>query len=307
MTAPIAITEPGEYAVTKAAYEMDPCQEPSLRASLAWILANKTPRHAWWECKRLNPDYVREEKRHFDIGTAAHTMMLGKGAKIELIDFDDYRTKEAREERDAAYSRGETPLLIKEHEEVTAMVAATRQQLQAMVDHGSLEAMPFQHNETERCIVWREDNGVWCRASLDGLSLDGEALSEFKSEGEDANPERWKWKARRLGYSFKLAFYCRGLSKLRICHSPTTRFFVSEKAAPYAMSCVRIDDELLAYEHARILQTIKTWGQCLSQDRWPGYSLDGYDLGLTEKERMAEQSMPNGGGHLSSDDIAATL
>lgn len=301
------ITEPGEYSLTKDEYEADPCKEVSLRSSLAWRLASATPAHAWYECNRLNPEYVREEKRHFDVGTIAHTLLLGKGAEIEVIDAEEYRTKEARALRDAAYAGRRTPILKHELKEIQAMVSAVRRQLGAMVEYGSLEAMPFEHNETERCIVWREDNGVWCRAALDGLSLDGDQLSEFKTEGESANPEQWRWKARRMGYAFKLAFYCRGLSKLRIAHSPSARFFVAEKEAPYLVSLVRVDDELLMKENERVIQAIKLWGRCLAQDRWPGYSLDGYDLTLTERERMAEQSTPNGGAHVSSDDIAATL
>lgn len=300
------MTEPGEHKITPAEYQADPVEGGSLRASIAWLLVSQTPAHAWDASPRLNPQYVRKEKRHFDFGAMAHALLLGKGAEYEVINADDYRTKEARLVRDRLYRVGKTPILKHEFEEAQRMVASVRSQLTALHDYGTLEAVPFQHNETERCIVWREDNGVMCRASLDGLSLDGDILSEFKTEGETAHPERWQWKARKLGYVFKAAFYCRGLSKLRISHSPTTRFFVAETTPPYLMSLVRIDDEVMAKEHERVLAAIKLWGRCLAQDRWPGYSLEGYDLTLTEREHMAEQHAP-GNSHLSSDDIAATL
>lgn len=309
MTA-LPITEPGEFSLTKEQYEADPCEVPSLRSSIAWILASQTPAHAWHGCKRLNPKYLRVEKKHFDHGTIAHQMLLGQPPNFDVIDAPNFMKKDARMARDSSYRLGRTPILEHELVEIEEMVSSVRHQLGGMVDYGSLEAMPFQNNETERCIVWREDNGAWCRAALDGLSLDGDVLSEFKTEAESANPEQWQWKARRLGYVFKLCFYCRGLSKLGIAHSPSARFFVAEKAAPYLLSMVRVDDELLMKENQRVLDAIKLWGRCLAQDRWPGYSIEGYDLTLTDRERMAEQmagQMSGAGAHVSSEDIAAGL
>lgn len=51
------IVEPGLYDMPDADYQSDPCEEISLRSSLAWVLADpkRTPAHAWWECPRLNP------------------------------------------------------------------------------------------------------------------------------------------------------------------------------------------------------------------------------------------------------------
>lgn len=296
----------GEYHVSKEAYEADAFgAEPTLRASLAWLLASKTAAHARWECPRLNPAYVREEKRHFDIGSVAHQILLGRGAGYDVIDADNYMTKDAKAQRDAAYAAKRTPILRADMKAVSQMCSSVRTQLAGMVDYGSIEVEPFQTGETERCIIW-EDMGVWCRASLDGLSLDGDCLSEFKTEGESADPATWQWKARKMGYIFKLAFYCRGLSKLNMAHSPSARFFVAEKEPPYLLSLVRVDDELLAKENERVVKSIKLWGQCLRQNRWPGYSMDGYDLTLTERERMAEQAQFNS-GHVDSETIAAGL
>jgi len=303
------ITEPGEHSVSKKQYELDPVPSVSLRASLAWMMVNQTPAHAFWNCPRLNPEYVREEKRHFDFGTAAHEMLLGKGRGYKIIKAPDYKTKAAQMARRTVYATGLTPLLEHEEKDIQAMVRAIRRQLQDMVDAGTLDAMPFQKNETERCIVWREDNGVMCRSSLDGLDVAGEVLSEFKTEAESADPSQWQWKARKLGYPFKAAFYCRGLSKLGIAHSPTAQFIVAEKKPPYLVSLVRIDDELMMKEMHRVTEAIRLWGRCLASGRWPGYSITGYEMTLSERERQAIYASEGIGnnGHLSSDDIAASL
>lgn len=296
-----ALIEPGEHKFTKAEYEADPVPGGSLRASVAWLLASKTPAHAHYAMTTPS-----ERKRTYDLGSAAHEFLLGKGAGYAVIKAGNYLTKAARMARRTVYARGQVPLLEREEKELQTMVAAIRRQLRDLVDYGSLEAMPFQHNETERCIVWREDNGVWCRAALDGLSLDGDALSEFKTEGETAHPDKWIWKARKFGYIFKACFYARGLSKLGLSHSPAVRFFVAETEKPNLLSMFRVEDELLALENNRVLAAMRLYARCKAQGRWPGYSPDGYDMGLSERERMQDQKI-GGNGHVSSEDIAASL
>jgi hypothetical protein len=66
------------------------------------VLVDRSPWHAMWNHPRLNPAHEPKQQDNFDIGSAFHTMMLGKGAEIEVFDFDDWRTKDAKEARSAA-------------------------------------------------------------------------------------------------------------------------------------------------------------------------------------------------------------
>lgn len=305
----VAIVEPGIYEMPVSVYQADPCPEPSLRSSMAWklIAPGSTPAHAVHGCKRLNPSYEEPPKKKFlDVGTAAHQMLLGRGAGYKVIKAEDYRTKSARMARETVYNLGATPLLEHEEKEIQAMVSAARRQIRDLIDFGTLEGNPFEHPETERVLIWREDNGVWCRAALDGLSLDGECINEFKTEGESADPQYWQFKARKMGYIMRLCFYARGLEKLKIGYSPALRFFVLETKPPHLMSMIRIDDELIAKEMERVRQAIKLYGDCLRSGRWPGYDPAGYDLGLTEREKMqiAQAEQYNGHGHIDSADIS---
>lgn len=63
----------------------------------------------------------RVEKPEYDFGHAVHALILGKGQEIVVIDADSWRTKEAREERDAAHAAGKTPLLAKTFLEAKAV------------------------------------------------------------------------------------------------------------------------------------------------------------------------------------------
>lgn len=62
-----------------------------------------------------------EHKDVFDLGSAAHKLVLGVGPDLAVIDADSWRTKAAQEERDAARAAGAIPLLKADHERVVAM------------------------------------------------------------------------------------------------------------------------------------------------------------------------------------------
>jgi len=306
----VKITEPGIYEISEADYNADPCApEISLRSSICWKLIERgsTPRHAWFASPNLNPNFKRENRKQFDLGTACHTALLGKGKAFKIIDADSWRGKDAQAARDAAYAAGETPLLKHEHAEVMAMATAAREQLKALVAAGTIEKIPFGEGETERTLIWR-DRGVLCRARLDGLPHDGEWLMDYKTTAASADPAIWQFRQfRQLGYDCQFAFYRRGLEALGIANSPQIAAIVQENYEPYLLSFDRVDDEVIMRANERVEAALKVWARCLKTGVWPGYSIDGYDINLTEKERMAEAKEQPRGEHLASEDIAASL
>ena len=109
-------------------YHADPCDQPSLSAGIANILLTKTPKHAWWEHPRLNPDFKPTNRQDFDLGTAVHSMLLG-GSRLRLIDHKDYRSNAAKEARDAAYEEGRTPLLTEQWNRVSEVAGRAMEQI----------------------------------------------------------------------------------------------------------------------------------------------------------------------------------
>lgn len=305
------ITEPGLYEMPDAAYQADPCEQISLRSSDAFKLVDKgsTPAHCAYGNLRLNADFKPEQKRAFDIGKAAHALLLGKGADFAIVHEDSYRTRDARDLREQIKAAGKTPLLEEEAAQVRAMAKAAHQQIEQLINAGTIEKSPFDGVNTERVIVWR-DHGVLCRAMLDGLDYTSDPVSEYKTDSQCAAPDVWQWKARRLGYIFRLAFYRRGLEALKLAFSPHFGVFVQETAPPYLLAYYRIDDELIALEDQRVIKSMKIWRRCLERNEWPGYSPEGFDFTLSEREqaeRFAKPTEWNNGGHISSEDIAAQL
>ncbi len=262
-----AITGPGVYDIPAAAYHADPAPEPSLSASIAKVLIGRTPRHAWMKHPRLNPGFVNEHKTEFDIGTAAHALLLEGESGVAVVDADSYRTKAAREMRDAAYAAGKTPLLPHQLVDVEAMVAAARVQLAAH-EVGDV----FTDGQPEMSLVWQE-GGIWCRCRLDWLPEAGRVFYDYKTT-TSANPDAWQRRLFDLGYDVQAAFYLRGIHEVLGIEAAEFRFVVQEKAPPYALSVVALTPGALALGEAKVHRAIEIWRDCLRADRWPGYPAD---------------------------------
>lgn len=269
MTAEDSVIGAGVHGLDADDYHRDPCDQPSLSSSIAHKLVTQTPLHAWAAHPRLNPEFERQERKHFDIGRAAHTLLLEDGyadAALVVVDAKDWRTKAAQEARDEAYAFGKTPVLAHDLDRLKALVKSALAQL---TDH---EATPplFELGRAERALVWDED-GVWCRARLDWLRDDRTAVDDLKSTARSASPEQFARTMVAMGYATQAAFYRRGVFALTGV-MPEFRFVVVETTPPYALSVVSPGPDVLALADAKVEHAIDLWRRCLKADRWPGYT-----------------------------------
>lgn len=252
--------------INATAYHADPCEAPSLTASIIKVLCDKSPLHAWWAHPQLNPDFEREESATFDLGTAAHAMLLEGSDVCMPVDAADWRTKAAREQRDEIRKWGRIPLLTEQWMRVTELVEVVRREL----DTGFVP-VPLTDGKPEQTLVWKEP-GVVCRGRLDWLRDDLAVFEDVKTTTRGANPLTWT--QRRLwdlGLDVQAAFYQRGLRKLT-GKDVEPRFVLVESTPPYAVSVLGLAPSALELAHEKVQWAIDTWRRCLSQDEWPGYT-----------------------------------
>jgi hypothetical protein len=261
----VTLDQPGIYELPAAAYHRDPCPAPSLSSRIAKQLCLASPAHAWQSHPRLNPAAEHENGEHFDIGTAAHALLLEGTSAIAVVDAKDYRTNVAKEARDAAYAAGQTPLLAAKWADVQAMVTCARAQLAEHKDGG---AAMFLDGQPEQTLIWQEGE-VWCRARLDWLRAG--AIDDYKTTPHgSANPDSWTRSLFGMGFDIQAAFYLRGL-KAVTGFDATFRFAVQEPYAPYALSVIGLGPDALTLAEKKVIYALERWQACLDAGEWPGY------------------------------------
>lgn len=258
----------GIHTVPADTYHADQIDDtrPSLSASIATVLCTQSPAHARAKHPRLNPDFKRTEEQKFDVGTAAHALFLEGRDAVHVVAALDWRTADAKHERDYAREMGKVPLLNAQWAEVQAMVASTHAQLQA------IDATPrmFWGGSPERTVVW-DELGVLCRARFDWLHADGSAVDDFKTTSRSANPESWSRTLFSIGADVQAAFYLRGLRSVSGVHDPVFRWCVQETFPPYALSVVTLAPGAMALAEAKVDHALKVWKECVATDTWPAY------------------------------------
>lgn len=251
-------------------YHADPCGTPSLSSSVASLLIARSPAHAKAAHPKLSPATVRTEAAHFDIGAAAHAILLEGDDRIVEVDAADWRTKAAKEERDAARAAGMTPLLIEQAERVREMVAAVRSQLAKSKEDPPLLSPA---GKPEKTIVWTEGDRVQCRALIDWLHDDLSTVDDVKTTSGSASPEAWsRGSFFSFGYDIQAAFHSRGVRALS-GRLPLFRYIVVETTPPFALSLFTPGADVLAVANAKVDFAIEEWRKCLSAKRWPAYPL----------------------------------
>ena len=249
------VTENGIYDMPEEQYHAHPALSFSAAKKLLHPSCPAIFRHAM--------DNPQPRKREFDLGHAAHKVVLGEGSELHVVDADSYRTKKAQEERDAAYARGDIPVLPHEFDQVQAMAA----QVRAHAVAGPLFA---EDGLAEQSLFWTDpETGVPCRARLDWLS---HRIGDYKTS-TSAEPGHIARKVDDFGYYMQADWYLSGAIHLDLVAPDAEFWFVfQDKNPPYLVTVVELDDVALKIGHERNQQAREIYRDCLKSGVWPGYS-----------------------------------
>lgn len=206
-----------------------------------------------------------ERKREYDFGHAAHTLLLGTGPQPHVIDSDSYRTKAAQQERDAAYARGDVPLLPDEFDAVQEMVAAVRNHPRA----GEL----FSAGRAETSLFWTDSaTGVPCRARPDWLRDD--AIIDYKTSPNVA-PNHIPKAVADFGYYMQADWYLTAAVELELLPPDAPFYFVFQaKNPPHLIKVVELDEVALSIGRDRNAMAREVFRDCTESGIWPDYGSD---------------------------------
>ncbi len=259
----------GSYKISSEEYLADPCPEASLsRGTIIDLL--DSPARAFWDHPRLNPQPPEEkEETKFDIGKAAHDLLLEGGDKIFVVfGFDDWRKKEAQEARKAAREIGKTPLLEKQYVEVFRMVEAAQK---AMVECTELGITDLRaEGDSELTYAWHENKGIWCRIRVDWIRTNRDLILDYKTTSTSVNPEIFSGHVNKMGYGIQSVFYRRGVKAVE-GKEPNFVIMAQETEPPYFCSFHGLDLQNEDMAQQKVEWAIKKWKECTEQNQWEGY------------------------------------
>lgn len=270
------ITEPGIYReFLTAAYFADPCPSPSFTQSLAKVLIEQSPLHAYQAHPRLNVKPADEDDgEKYDkakaIGNAAHSLMLGRGKVLAVAEFADWRTKIAQTFKEEAIKSGQEPILRKHFDVAGEMVDAALEQLSRI--HGTSNA--FTNGDAEVVIANCED-GIWLRSMLDWITPDLREVWDYKTSGKSASPYATGRVMADAGWHIQAAFHERILDAIDPKGAGRRKFFyvAQENEAPYALTVNQIGEAALTIGRKQVDYAIGVWSHCMRKKIWPAYPL----------------------------------
>lgn len=256
----MTIGTPGFHAgIDEAAYHAD---RSSLSVSGAKTIL-KTPALFKWQ-----QDHPRHSDA-FDIGSAAHALVLGVGAPIAPLDFDSWRTKAAQEARDEARANGMTPLLAADYARVKAMADKLSEHPLAtrLLSEGEAEVSAYCEDKA---------TGVMRRGRFDFLA-DG-WITDYKTT-VDAAPFAFASSAAKFDYAMQAAWYldlARDLGR----EVDGFIFIVQAKEAPYEVTVCELDWASEELGRRRNRRALDTYAKCVTSGNWPGYGDDLHTISL---------------------------
>jgi hypothetical protein len=253
-----AEVEPGLYDIDAETYHQDPIPGGSLSSTGARKLVKDCPaKFKYWS------EHPESPKKEFEIGTAAHTLVLGDGPELVVVSAEKWTTNAVKAEVAAIRAEGKIPLKPSDKTRVDAMVAAL------WADPEAAHLLDPESGVAEQSAFW-EDNGIWRRARFDWLRHDGQIV-DYKTT-KSANPLDLPKAFNDWGYHQQQEYYLdAGLALDLVDPDKPFQFVLQEKEPPYLVVVTTCDP--MARGIGRHLNDValNTYAICRQNGEWPGY------------------------------------
>jgi hypothetical protein len=247
-----------------------------------------------------------EPKKAWDIGSAAHKLVLGVGPELEIVEGDGklgpevWNTDKVRAKVTSVRERGAVPLKPSEHATVHAMAAALRAHpiASALFTPRGKPDLGYDGGagEAEVTVIWQDERtGVRCKALVDYVPyfsvVDGKGqpaktpampssrrlIPDYKTTGIEygASPEKINKAMADRGYFIQMAWYLMGLRAVGWAREDTEALLVvQETRKPYLVTVAQPDPTAMRMGAIRCRQALDLFAECVRDNHWPGYSDD---------------------------------
>lgn len=283
----LPITAPGVYEVPIEAYHgTEICDAPSISGSGLVELAPPEPVPAkfWWN-STMNPNREPVDTAALRVGKCAHMLYLeGMDAVQKHFVIDNLpRTGEGSKKAMEAFkekAKADGKIIIRAEGNSNEIGWA---EIKAMIDAAQkypLIRAAFSDGRAEPTLCWQdEETGVWCRARPDWLPHDPTHFPEYKTV---RSARQWNFSAaiNEYGYHLKAAHLMAGIRALGLGDPKTFTHYCQEKDAPFLMAIHTLPRESIDYGEVQRRAALRTFADCLSSGKWPGYPDKAQETGL---------------------------
>lgn len=261
------ITIPGIYIMPAADYHRDPCAGISLSHTLARMTIDRSPWHAAQHHPRIGGRGNEDVPRIAHIGSVVHSLALGRGPEITVVDARDFRAKDAREAKEAAIVAHKTPVLAADYEKAVKMAHFAREAIEAALETRIADCLV-------ECVVAARDpeTGQWRRIMVDAMTRDLRRIVDLKTT-EIVEPLAFGRRLMSNGYDTQDAFYRHVLDAIDPDGegARTFTFVAQERDYPEAITLHQLDATALRIADARMARARRLWDECLLSGDWKRY------------------------------------
>lgn len=225
---------------------------------------------------------VRKQSSEMGFGAIVHALALGKGARFVVSEYDDYRTKAAREWRDEVVSAGRIPIKPEKYDEAQKIALV----IQARIEQ-ALGGAPY---ETEVPFFWQEwinysggsvpqgkiePVATWCGGMLDVWCESLSIALDPKITGAVPSPQRAMV---NFGWDLQAAWYRRGLERIFPSRAGHIRFanILVRPVEPFTSRLVTLNEGWRASAEQECQRALRIFQDCQRSGVWPGYA-DGIE------------------------------
>lgn len=251
----------------------------SLSSSAGRRLLELAP--AEWRWEQDHPK-IRKVTDEMELGTAAHTQILGVGAPWIEVASPDWTKKPDQVLRKQIRARGEVPLLTHQVAQVLAMAKNV---------HADPDAGPLLATGTPELSAYGRDpeTGVMLRARTDWLreTPSGRVAVDVKT-AESSDPADFEKEAAKFGYHVQQAWYEHTFALAGVPLSAFL-FVVVAKRAPHLVTVCELPARAIDLGRDTARRAIDLYHRCATTETWPGHGHGIHQIDLPAWEYKKEQ------------------
>lgn len=209
----------------------------------------------------------------FDVGTAAHSKVLGVGAQIAVIPTEMLASNGAASTRDAkefiAEARAAGFVPVKED-----VAAEVDEMAEAILAHEEARALLEQPGNPEVSVFGTDpDTGVEMRARFDYLpdfTADDAWAVDLKT-ARTASPDGFARAVADHRYDIQQEWYLHLYALVTGDFTARMKFIVVEKEPPHLVGVHPLSAEFADMGRRRVRQALEKYAACAAAGIWPGY------------------------------------